>query len=114
MTGTITFYDGTTNICVISVTNAATCPATTGSGFVAGTHVLTAVYSGDATHLGSTSNAVTVTVQPDTTAVSVTSSVNPAAFGQSVVFTATAQGAHGAIAGTVVFFDGPTVVGSAA
>jgi len=114
LTGTITFYDGTTNICVISVTNAATCPATTGSGFAAGTHVLTAVYSGDATHLGSTSNAVTVTVQPDTTAVSVTSSVNPAAFGQSVVFTATAQGTHGAIAGTVVFLDGPTVVGSAA
>ena len=113
LTGTITFYDGTTNICVISVTNAATCPATTGSGFVAGTHVLTAVYSGDATHLGSTSNAVTVTVQPDTTAVSVTSSVNPAAVGQSVVFTATAQGAHGAIAGTVVFLDGPTVVGLA-
>ena len=36
-----------------------------------------------------------------------TSSVNPAAFGQSVVFTATVQGAHGAVAGTVVFFDGP-------
>jgi Bacterial Ig-like domain (group 3) len=113
LAGTITFYDGATSICVISVANAATCPATTGSGFVAGIHVLTAVYSGDTTHSGATSNAVTVTVLPDLTAVSINSSVNPAAFGQSVVFTATAQGAHGTIAGTVVFFDGSTAIGSA-
>ncbi len=113
LAGTITFYDGTTNICVISVTNAATCPATAGTGFAAGTHILTAIYSGDTTHAGSTSNAVTVTVVPDTTSVSVTSSANPAAFGQSVVFRATAQGAHGAIEGTVVFFDGSTAIGTA-
>ncbi|HEY6412404.1 MAG TPA: Ig-like domain-containing protein, partial [Edaphobacter sp.] len=100
-------------ICVISVTNAATCPATTGTGFAAGTHVLAAVYSGDTTHAGSTSNAVTVTVVPDTTSVNVTSSVNPATLGQSVVFTAAAQGAHGTIAGMVVFFDGSAVIGTA-
>lgn len=113
LAGTITFYDGATNICVISVTNAATCPTTTGTGFAAGTHVLTAAYSGDSTHASSTSNAVTVTVLPDITSVSVASSVNPATFGQSVVFTAMAQGAHGAIAGTVVFLDGSTAIGSA-
>ena len=113
LTGTITFYDGAVNICMISVMNTATCPATTGTGFAAGTHVLTAVYSGDAMHAGSTSNAVTVTVQPDTTAVSLSSSVNPAMSGQSVVFTATAQGEHASVAGTVVFFDGSTALGSA-
>jgi len=112
LSGTITFYDGTKNICVISVTNAATCPPTTGTGFVAGTHVLTAVYSGDTTHAGSTSNAATVTVLPDTTTVSVSSSVNPASLGQGVVFTATVQGAHGTVAGTVAFLDGSTVIGT--
>lgn len=114
LNGTITFYDGTTNICVTSATNAATCPATTGTGFVAGTHVLTAVYSGDTTHSGSTSNAVTVTVLPDTTTVSLSSSVNPAALGQSIVLTAAVAGAHGMVTGTVAFLNGSTVIGTAA
>lgn len=113
LAGTITFYDGTTNICVISATNAATCPATTGTGFTAGTHILTAVYSGDTTHSGATSNAVTVTVLPDTTTASVSSSLNPATFGQNVVLTATVEGAHGAVVGGITFLDGSTVIGTA-
>jgi hypothetical protein len=60
--GTISFFDGTTNICTIAVTEAASCPPSAGSGFAVGTHTLTAAYSGDATHLGSTSAPVTVTV----------------------------------------------------
>ncbi|WP_353072298.1 FG-GAP-like repeat-containing protein [Tunturiibacter gelidoferens] len=63
-TGTISFFDGTTNICTIPVTQAANCPASAGSGFAVGIHTLTAVYSGDATHQGSTSAPVTVTVLP--------------------------------------------------
>jgi len=63
-TGTISFFDGTTNICTIAVTRAASCPASAGSGFAVGRHILTAVYSGDATHQGSTSAPVTVTVLP--------------------------------------------------
>ncbi|MBB5328284.1 FG-GAP-like repeat-containing protein [Tunturiibacter gelidoferens] len=63
-TGTISFFDGTTNICTIAVTEAASCPPSAGSGFSVGTHTLTAAYSGDATHLGSTSAPVTVTVLP--------------------------------------------------
>jgi hypothetical protein len=63
-TGTISFFDDTTNICTIAVTQAASCPASAGSGFAVGGHTLTAVYSGDATHQGSTSAPVTVTVLP--------------------------------------------------
>ena len=63
-TGTISFFDGTTNICTIVVTQAARCPASAGSGFAVGIHTLTAVYSGDSTHQGSTSAPVTVTVLP--------------------------------------------------
>ena len=56
------FLDGATNICTIAVAPSASCPASAGADFAVGTHVLTAVYSGDATHLGSTSAPVTVTV----------------------------------------------------
>jgi hypothetical protein len=63
-TGTIFFFDGTTNICTIAVTQAASCPASAGAGFAVGIHTLTAVYSGDSTHQGSTSAPVTVTVLP--------------------------------------------------
>ncbi|WP_353068261.1 FG-GAP-like repeat-containing protein [Tunturibacter empetritectus] len=63
-TGTISFFDDTTNICTIAVTQAASCPASAGSGFAIGRHTLSAVYSGDSTHQGSTSAPVTVTVLP--------------------------------------------------
>ena len=69
-TGTISFFDGTTNICTIAVTQAACCPASAGSGFTVGTHTLTAVYSGDSTHQGSTSTPVMVTVLPVATTAS--------------------------------------------
>jgi Bacterial Ig-like domain (group 3)/FG-GAP-like repeat/FG-GAP repeat len=77
--GTISFFDGATNICTIAVTQAASCPPSAGTGFVVGMHTLTAAYSGDATHLGSTSAPVTVTVLPlatttDTFNISVTGS----------------------------------------
>jgi len=49
-TGTITFYDGLTSICVLTIAAGATCPDSAGQGFAAGTHNLTAAYSGDATH----------------------------------------------------------------
>jgi hypothetical protein len=78
-TGTISFLDDTTNICTIPVTHEASCPPNAGSGFAVGKHTLTAAYSGDATHLGSTSAPMTVTVLPlktttDTFSISVTGS----------------------------------------
>jgi hypothetical protein len=114
VTGTITFFDGTMNLCVIPVEQGASCPVSVGSGFAAGTHALTAAYSGDAGHSGSTSNPVSVGVLQDATTASVTSSVNPAAYGESVLFTATVQGAHAAALGPVTFLDGTTALGTVA
>src|SRR5260370_7325722 len=54
LTGTITFYDGAVNICVIPVATGASCPASTGVAFAAGTPVLTATYSWATDHSGST------------------------------------------------------------
>jgi hypothetical protein len=119
-TGTISFFDGSTNICTIPVAPSASCPASAGAGFAVGVHVLTAVYSGDATHLASTSAPVTVTVLPVVvtkaqTATMLTSSVNPATSGQSVTFTANVVAMGTSVAaptGVVTFSDGSTVLGT--
>jgi Bacterial Ig-like domain (group 3)/FG-GAP-like repeat/FG-GAP repeat len=89
-TGTISFFDGPTNICTIAVTQAASCPPGAGSGFAVGTHTLTAAYSGDATHLGSTSAPVTVTVLPlatmtDKFSISVTGSSTTTVGGTAIL-----------------------------
>lgn len=113
LSGTLTFYDGATNICVIPVVANLSCPAATGSGFVAGPHILTAVYSGDTTHAGSTSNLVTVTIEPDITTATLTSSLHPAPLGQSLSLTATLYGNFAVPDGTVTFLDGFIVLGTA-
>jgi hypothetical protein len=119
-TGTITFYDGATNICTIPVAPSASCPASAGADFAVGTHVLTAVYSGDTTHLGSTSAPVTVTVLPVAatkaqTVTMLTSSANPVTSGQSVTFTANVVATGSSVAaptGVVTFLDGSIVLGT--
>ena len=99
VTGTVTFYDGTTSFCTLALTNGANCPAAASTGFGAGTHVFTAAYSGDATHTAATSNAVTVTVKQDSTSTTLVSSASPVAAGGNVVYSAQVQGAHGACRG---------------
>src|SRR2546422_1973861 len=70
---------------------------------------------GDGNFGASTSAALTQTVNKASTATTLTSSVNPSVFGQSVTFTATvtvtAPGA-GSPTGTVNFVDGATNIGS--
>jgi hypothetical protein len=112
VSGTVTFYDGAKSFCTLALTNGASCPAGAAQGFDVGAHLFTAVYSGDATHTGATSNAVTVAVQPDTTTTAVASSAATVAVGGSVVYTATVAGAHGPASGVVTFLDGTTAMGS--
>ncbi|HMH12265.1 MAG TPA: Ig-like domain-containing protein [Edaphobacter sp.] len=112
LTGTITFYDNNSAICVISTAADASCPASAGESFAAGPHLVTAIYSGDADHSASTSNTASVTVLQDSTTTSVTSSPSSAIYGQNITFTATVQGAHGIPSGQVRFLDGTTVLGA--
>ncbi len=119
-TGTISFFDGQTNICTIPVAPSASCPASAGANFAVGTHVLTAVYSGDTTHLGSTSAAVSVVVLPlpvtkAQTGTMLTSSANPVTSAQSVTFTANVIATGSSTTqptGVVTFLDGNTVLGT--
>ena len=65
----------------------ATCPVAYAA---IGTNSMTAVYLGDTNFTGSTSTALTQTVNKASTTTSVTSSVNPSVVGQAVTYTATA------------------------
>jgi hypothetical protein len=107
LTGTITFYDGKTVFCVLNANlqqGSNSCPATSGI-FPVGTATVTAVYSGDSVHSPSTSNGIVVTVNQDTTATTLTSSLNPATVGQAVTFTAVVAGNYAIPNGSVVFTD---------
>ena len=113
-TGSVNFMDGTTLLGSGPLTGGAATFST--SSLAAGSHAITAVYSGDTNFGGSTSaTAVTQVVNKATTATSIASSPNPSLFGQSVTFTATvsAGGATtGTATGSVSFMDGTTTLKS--
>ena len=110
--GTITFFDGSTSLGTATVSNNSAQFST--SNLAPGSHSVTAVYGGNADFTGSTSAALTETVNQITTTTTLASSVNPALAGQSVTFTATVQaGAGNSASGTVNFMDGSTSLGTA-
>ena len=108
-TGTVTFLDGTTSIGTgaLNATGVATFSTTI---LTAGTHSITASYPGDSNYAASVSNAVSEVIKQQTgETITLTSSLNPAAFSTSVTFTATVP--SGA-SGTVTFYDGTTSIGT--
>jgi hypothetical protein len=111
-TGNVTFLDGTTSLGTATVSsNVAQLSL---ANLSAGSHSITAKYSGDGNFTGSTSSSVAQTVNQASTTIAVASNLNPAVFGQAVVFTATVQSSGGGTAtGTVTFLDGSTSLGTA-
>ena len=80
----------------------------------AGTYPTEAEYEGDDTSAPSTSSRLNQVVNPASTTTTVTSSVNPSTYGQSVTFTATVATSTGVnSAGTVTFTAGGTTLGTA-
>jgi Big-like domain-containing protein/VCBS repeat protein len=77
-----------------------------------GMYSLTAHYSGDATYAASVSNTIDVTIAPAAPKVSVTSSANPSYTGEKVTITATIANSFGSPAGSVIFSDGATALGT--
>jgi len=107
--GNVSFFDGGSVLGTSSLWNGtAIFPFST---LVAGTHLLSASYYGDANNAASASSAVSLTVnQAVSTTTSLTVSPNPAAFGQPV--TLTAKVVPSSATGTITFDDGTTVLGS--
>ena len=106
-TGTVQFLDGATVLGAVPVSNGAATLSTSGLG--AGSHSLTAVYSGDATNSPSTSAVVALNVSKAATSATLAASPNPATVGQAVTLTAAISPAG---AGTVQFLDGATILGT--
>jgi large repetitive protein len=112
-TGTIAFFDGP----AIAGCGAQPLVAGTASCNVnyagVGTHGITAVYSGDANFISSTSPILTQTINQGATATVVVSSTDPSVAGQGVSYTATVSAvtpASGTPTGTVAFLDGASTI----
>jgi len=110
-TGTATFLDGPTTLGTASLSGNSA--ALTGIVLTAGTHSITASYSGDNNVQGSFSTVLSQSVGMATTTTALTSSVNPSLLNQSVTFTATVAGQSGGTpTGTVTFKQGTLKVGT--
>ncbi len=105
-TGTVDFQDGGVDIagCGAQAVAAAGTASCTTNALVAGSHSITATYSGDANFVTSTSAPLAQTVMSTTSTV-VASSVNPSVLGQDVQYTATVNGGP-SVTGTITFRDG--------
>ncbi len=86
-TGQVTFYEGSTAVDTATLVNGSATYVT--STLPGGNDSITAQYSGDSNFSGSTSTALTQTVNPIASQTALQSSDNPSNYGDSVTFTAT-------------------------
>lgn len=101
-TGTVSFRDGDTMLCldVPLVLGQATCSA----GFGAGSHPVSAAYNGSARFSKAVSPSAVVEVEGQPVDVGLTSSANPSVTGQPVVLRATVTSPAGSPTGTLSFY----------
>jgi hypothetical protein len=112
--GTVTFIEGTAALGTASLDNTGRASLTVNL-LPAGSHNLTASYSGDTNLLASTAS-VSQTVNKSPTATTLTAAPNPSLFGESVAFSITvaaAGGRAGSPSGNVTVLDAGTAIGTA-
>jgi hypothetical protein len=110
-TGSVNFNDGATTI-GSGTLNSGQAVFTT-STLSSGIHLITASYTGDANFLASTSPQLREHILPAPTTTSLSSSLNPSTYGQSVTLTATVSSSVGTPTGTVSFTDATNLLGTA-
>lgn len=113
LTGTVTFSEGSTPLCVPANVNAdgnATCLV---SSLSLGTHTFVASYSGDANDAAATSAPYTEVIKQQP-ALALAVSTSPAVVNSNVTLTlvATDTAGSGTPTGTVTFYDGGTALAS--
>jgi hypothetical protein len=107
--GTVQFFDGVNSLGIVALSGGSA--SLTTAALAVGTHFITASYSGDSNFTGSTSASLTQTVLATTsTTTTLTSSPNPSKSGRPVTFIATVS--PSTATGTVLFFDGSTLLGT--
>jgi len=110
-TGVVMFRDATDTLGTGTLSGGKATFST--SSLSAGSHSISAVYSGDGNSSGSTSSFLVQTVNAvvkTNTTTSVTSSPNPSTVGQSVAFTTNVS--PSSATGTVTFLDGTSTLGT--
>ncbi len=108
-TGTVSFLDGSTSLGSTTLSNGGAVLTT--STLTGGNHTLTAKYSGDGNYTGSTSPSVIQVVGNGSSAITLSSSLNPSMFKQPVTFTATVT--PSGATGSVKFMDSKKTIGNA-
>ncbi len=108
-TGTITLSNGATTLGTITL---AAGTGTFSSTLAAGTYSVIATYSGDGTYNASATTAQTVTVL-NTPSVVLTATPTSVTTGTAVALSAKVSSSAGTPTGTVIFFDGTSMLGSA-
>ena len=100
-TGTVTFTDATSGTPLGTATLSGGAASLTTSGVSGGSRRIVASYGGDPNFSPSASAALTQAVGPESTTVSLYSSVNPSLSSQSVLFNVVVAGTEGTQTGTV-------------
>jgi hypothetical protein len=107
-TGTVTFKDDGVTIGTGTIVGGVASFST--SSLTTGTHPIAATYGGDSNYSGSTSSALTYSVDKAPSEISVESSENPSTYGNGVTITVMV---NPKATGTVTFTDGAVVLGTA-
>lgn len=112
-TGVVTFFMNGQAIGTATVVNGSA-TLTTGA-LPEGTNSITAVFSGDPNYAGASSNSLTQVIvsSPAQSSVSLTRSPKDPHAGEMLTFTAVPEGFGGPESGTVDFYDGNTLLGTA-
>jgi hypothetical protein len=111
--GSVSFLQGGSVVATVPLASGVA--AYTTSSLPLGTTAISAVYNGTTDNVGSSSPNLTQTVNPYPTATSITSTLNPAALGETVTLMAAVVNATGPIpTGTVTFRRGNTFLGTVA
>ena len=78
----------------------------------AGSHIVVAIYSSDASFAGSGSAPLAQAVSTDAAVIVLTASPSPSNYGTPVTLSAQLAGSNGRPTGAVIFADGPTTLGT--
>jgi hypothetical protein len=110
VTGTVTFYSGTTSLGTATIASGVATLTT--YALPGGTNSITAQASGDTNYNAATSAAVSDVVSPVATQATLTSSTSSITPNQNVTLTATVSSAVATPIGSAQFYDGTTLLGT--
>jgi subtilase family serine protease len=111
-TGSVRFFSDFQPLSLVPLTGGVATLQT--SLLPVGVHTIAVSYTGDTNYSAANATPATLTVNQNTSAVSVGSSGSPAGVGSPVILTATVTGSSGTPTGNVGFYSGVSLIGTQA